>query len=139
MRTAGFPSKGGSEREAGLRPREIDPPIWRLVETLTFPSTTGAAALSSLLSKETQSSPDSVIDAKRLRGAVVAAVDGLPRGERDVVVLHYYDGRPFFEIGESLDLSSRQVAFLHARALEFLEQALAPTVRSFLEDDLVPR
>ncbi len=79
------------------------------------------------LAGDDQCSPEAAIDARRLRAAVVAAVEALSARQRQVVRLHYFEGHRFTEIGQILDLTREYVSRLHAQALGQLKAALAHT------------
>ena len=53
------------------------------------------------------------------------ALGRMPRPERDIIVLRYYDGRPLTEIAELMNLSYGAVKLRHQNAVLMLRQALA--------------
>lgn len=55
---------------------------------------------------------------------VVAAVQGLPDRERNVVVQHYYGQKQLKEIGRDMGVTESRVCQLHRRALRLLGSAL---------------
>lgn len=58
------------------------------------------------------------------RRTVLAAVDGLPRRQREVVVLRYYEDLSVSEIARLLDISAAAVSSSLNRALQTLESRL---------------
>lgn len=56
---------------------------------------------------------------------VLAAIEGLPERERNVVVEHYYAQKQLKEIGRDMGVTESRVCQLHRRALRLLEGLLA--------------
>ena len=65
-----------------------------------------------------------VANAERLR--IHAAIDGLPRRQRAVVVAHYFTERPLRALSEEMRVSPQRVSQLHVAAIERMRRALTP-------------
>ena len=55
---------------------------------------------------------------------MAAALAGLDRDQRDIVILHYYKGFPLTEIARMMHMSYGAVKLRHAKALEVLRREL---------------
>ena len=55
---------------------------------------------------------------------LAAALAGLDRDQRDIVILHYYKGYPLTEIARMMHMSYGAVKLRHAKALEVLRREL---------------
>ena len=58
--------------------------------------------------------------------ALAEALEAIPLRERDVIVLHYYQGLTLKEIAVHMRLAYSTVKLCHSRALEMLGQMLRP-------------
>ena len=56
--------------------------------------------------------------------ALASALESLPRRECDVIVLHYYSGKPLKEIAELMKMSYSNIKLLHKKALAHLKKLL---------------
>jgi RNA polymerase sigma factor for flagellar operon FliA len=74
--------------------------------------------------------PGDAIDAKMDGRAVLRAIDELPERERRIVVMHYFEGIKFKDIGVFLGVSEPRVSQLHSRALGRLRWRLRATQAS---------
>jgi len=75
--------------------------------------------------------PAEVFDHTELRDVVAKAIDKLPRNERMVVSLYYYDELTMKEIGEIMDYTESRISQLHTKAVLRLRGSL----REFMDLD----
>ena len=66
----------------------------------------------------------SVVEARELQAAVVRAVHGLPKQERTVISLYYFEGLAYKEIRNVLDVSESRISQIHSRAVTRLRHEL---------------
>lgn len=64
-------------------------------------------------------------DWERIRPLIDQALDVLPPADREAVLLHFFEGRSFVEVGASLALSADAARMRVNRALDRLREALA--------------
>ncbi len=69
-------------------------------------------------------SPSSQVSAGELGDKLRAAIGTLPPDERTVIELHYFQGKPYAEIGELMGRSPEAVRKLWSRALVRLQSAV---------------
>ena len=60
------------------------------------------------------------------RETLARALRALPERERDLIILHYFDGRSLAEIAQAMDLPYGRIKRLHAKALAELETLMRP-------------
>ena len=65
--------------------------------------------------------PAATLEARESYRALFRAMEQLPERERQVVGMHYFDGKKLKEIGAHLGVSEPRVSQLHSRALERLK------------------
>jgi RNA polymerase sigma factor for flagellar operon FliA len=76
---------------------------------------------------EADTAADSVYDSaawRQTRARVVAALDGLPERENQIIVLHYFHFLGFEEIGAIFGLTKGRISQIHRGALERLRSLL---------------
>ncbi len=64
--------------------------------------------------------PQSKLERKELEKVLIHAIRGLPRVEKIVLSLYYYEGLRMREIGEVLGISESRVSQIHSRAILLL-------------------
>jgi RNA polymerase sigma-70 factor (ECF subfamily) len=69
------------------------------------------------------SSPEAVLLSGEQRGALLAALDGLPEEQRTIVALRYFLGLSEHEVAETLGVPQGTVKSRTARALERLRES----------------
>ncbi len=69
-------------------------------------------------------SPDNFGDPLDQSSDLLVAIDRLPRRQREIVVLRYYEDLSISEIAEVLDVSSHAVSASHLLAMKALREAL---------------
>ncbi len=72
----------------------------------------------------TKSDPLMKLERKELERLLVEAIKELPRAERVLLGLYYYEGLRMWEIGQVLGVSESRVSQIHSRALSTLRAAL---------------
>jgi RNA polymerase sigma factor for flagellar operon FliA len=77
------------------------------------------------LSDERLPAADDALGEKELRSKVRKAVATLPKSERRLMELYYFEDKNLAEAGEVMGLSKSWVCRLHARAINLLRDALA--------------
>ena len=79
--------------------------------------------------KETSELPEELADESTLTDrtfeALADAVSGLPREQRDIIVLRYYNGLTLKDIAALMGISYGMVKLRHKNALDFLKASLA--------------
>ena len=79
--------------------------------------------------KETAELPEELADESTLTDrtfeALADAVSGLPREQRDIIVLRYYNGLTLKDIAALMGISYGMVKLRHKNALDFLKASLA--------------
>ena len=68
--------------------------------------------------------PMKSLEDKELKSMLVEEIENLPKNEKLVIVLRYYEERKFREIGEVLNLSESRVFQIHSKAVKKLKTAL---------------
>lgn len=72
--------------------------------------------------------PDEALSATELSDQVAAAIDDLPEIMRTTLVLRYYEGLSFAEIGAMVDRNETAVRKRYSRALDELRTRLGPVI-----------
>lgn len=72
----------------------------------------------------TKSDPLMKLERKELERLLVEAIKELPRTERVLLGLYYYEGLRMWEIGQVLGVSESRVSQIHSRAISTLRAAL---------------
>jgi RNA polymerase sigma factor for flagellar operon FliA len=65
--------------------------------------------------------PEGALDREETRDLVAAAIESLPKKERMVLSLYYFEELTMREVGEVLGVTESRVSQLHSKALERLE------------------
>jgi RNA polymerase sigma factor for flagellar operon FliA len=81
-------------------------------------------------------SPEADVDERRLRAALLRAIDALPALERDVTLRHYYHGEDIAEIGKRDGRSKYSVSRTHARCLRQLRATISDTLPAHLATEV---
>jgi RNA polymerase sigma factor for flagellar operon FliA len=68
------------------------------------------------------------LERKELERLLVEAIKELPRTERVLLGLYYYEGLRMWEIGQVLGVSESRVSQIHSRAISTLRAALKAKV-----------
>jgi RNA polymerase sigma factor for flagellar operon FliA len=68
--------------------------------------------------------PSNIFERSETREILISAIDALPRKERLVVSLYYYDELTMLEIGEILGVNESRISQLHSRAMQRLRTRL---------------
>lgn len=76
----------------------------------------------------TKSDPLMRLERKELERLLVEAIKELPRTERVLLGLYYYEGLRMWEIGQVLGVSESRVSQIHSRAISTLRAALKAKV-----------
>ena len=69
--------------------------------------------------------PQQCVENTEMRGAVMAIIEGLPKRQKEAVILHYYEGLSVGDIAETLEIKSQSVSKHLALAREKLRQELS--------------
>jgi RNA polymerase sigma factor for flagellar operon FliA len=69
-------------------------------------------------------SPSDTLDLVEIRDVVAKAIEGLPRNERTVISLYYYDELTMREIGEVMEYTESRISQLHTKAVLRLRAVL---------------
>lgn len=72
--------------------------------------------------------PFEIVNSQQTRELLIEAIEHLPERERLVVMLYYYEGLTFREIGKVMNISESRVFQIHSSAINVLHTALAETV-----------
>jgi len=80
------------------------------------------------LPDDENNNPFEIVQTQQMRELLVEAIEHLPERERLVVLLYYYEGLTFREIGKVMNLSESRVFQIHSSAINVLHTALAETV-----------
>jgi RNA polymerase sigma factor for flagellar operon FliA len=86
----------------------------------------GGEPLIKKLADHSEERPDCLLLRAEEKQRVRAAVQKLPRAEREVLVLYYFDARKMVDIGRSMNCSESRISQIHARALQRMRKLLAP-------------
>lgn len=76
------------------------------------------------LKDENSPNPSSLIESSELRSTLVNCINGLPKRERLVIYLYYYEELTLREISRVLEVSESRVCQLHARSILRLRTSL---------------
>ena len=87
----------------------------------------------------TVATPADHLEGAELRRAVEAAIAALPPRRREVFILARYDGLPYKQIAEVMEISPQTVANQFSRALDDLRRSLASFVQLPGEEGASPR
>jgi RNA polymerase sigma factor for flagellar operon FliA len=125
-RTGRYPTDDEIAGEAGLPADEIPvllgaaaaADIYSLEEV--FRSGGGEASIDLEHVKRTTPDPHSRLERKELKTMLVRAIRELPRVEKIVLSLYYYEGLRMREIGEVLGISESRISQIHSRAVLLL-------------------
>ncbi|HYL27853.1 MAG TPA: sigma-70 family RNA polymerase sigma factor [Candidatus Nitrosotalea sp.] len=66
--------------------------------------------------------PARIVELRSERAALAALVDGLPKRQRDIVLMHYYYGASLRSVGKRLAISAQRASQLHTSALAKLRR-----------------
>ena len=116
-------------RKMSWLPRGAENRSSRIIETFVpvdfqAARTPVGARLQDCLSDRTAGTPFDDLLLRADHDEVVAAVQGLPDRERNVVVEHYYAQKQLKEIGRDMGVTESRVCQLHRRALRLMETML---------------
>ncbi len=75
------------------------------------------ASLIDTLEDPKSTDPSSMLDLSEMKGRLAAAIDALPKREKIVIALYYYEGLTLREIGEVLGVTESRVSQLHTKAI----------------------
>jgi RNA polymerase sigma factor for flagellar operon FliA len=73
--------------------------------------------------------PDQALEYDEIRGSLADAIESLPRNERLVVSLYYFENCTLKEIGKSMNLSESRISRLLTKAEERLHRAVQKKTR----------
>ncbi|HUN65394.1 MAG TPA: FliA/WhiG family RNA polymerase sigma factor [Bacteroidota bacterium] len=73
--------------------------------------------------------PEERIQDEEVKRRLAAEIAKLPRRERLVIVLHYYEGLKFTEIADVLDISESRISQIHAAVLDELRDECADVLQ----------
>jgi RNA polymerase sigma factor for flagellar operon FliA len=79
------------------------------------------------LPDDESNNPFEIVSSQQLRELLVEAIQRLPERERLIVLLYYYEGLTFREIGKVLHISESRVFQIHSAAISVLHSALVET------------
>lgn len=77
--------------------------------------------------------PSKVFEREEIKEILAKAIDNLPKREKMVVALYYYEGLTLKEIGEVLSVTESRISQLHTKAALRLKAHLKENVSEFLE------
>ena len=76
-------------------------------------------------SEPTHDRPDELAEQHEQRSRIAAAMDRLPPRKREVLRMHYDEGRTLREIGEHLGVTESRVSQIHSEAVLRLRTLLS--------------
>lgn len=79
------------------------------------------------LPDDESNNPFEIVSSQQMKELLVEAIQHLPERERLVVLLYYYEGLTFREIGKVLHISESRAFQIHASAISVLHTALVET------------
>ena len=104
-----------------------------MAEALTQISTTSVAALDELwpvsgadgdqtalidtIEDPKSNDPSRMLDLSEIRSRLAAAIEALPKREKTVIALYYYENLTLREIGEVLGVTESRISQLHTKAI----------------------
>ncbi len=74
------------------------------------------------LAQDWSDDPARVVERRSERAALAALIDGLPRRQREVVLLHYFNGTSLRAVGRRLAISPQRASQLHVSAIAKLKR-----------------
>ena len=74
--------------------------------------------------------PERIAEISELRGHLTAAIESLPQGYRECVVLRDVEGLSYDEIADAMEITVEAVRSRLARARQQLRQRLAPYLKT---------
>jgi RNA polymerase sigma factor FliA len=74
------------------------------------------------LAQDWSDEPARVVERGSERAALAALIDGLPRRQREVVLLHYFNGTSLRAVGRRLAISPQRASQLHVSAIAKLKR-----------------
>lgn len=87
-----------------------------------------SVSLIETLEDKTASEPSAVFEVQELKNILAEAIDNLPKREKMVIVLYYYDRLTLKEIGEILGVTESRVCQMHTKAILRLKGCLRTTM-----------
>lgn len=61
--------------------------------------------------------PSKMFELEEMRTMLAQAIDTLPEREKTIIILHYYKGLPFKDIGEIFEVSEPRISQIHSKAI----------------------
>jgi RNA polymerase sigma factor for flagellar operon FliA len=86
------------------------------------------AALIDTLEDPKSKDPSRMLDLSEMKARLAAAIDALPKREKTVIALYYYENLTLREIGEVLGVTESRVSQLHTKAILRLKGRLRDEV-----------
>jgi RNA polymerase sigma factor FliA len=74
------------------------------------------------LAQDWSDDPARIVERRSERAALAALIDGLPRRQREIVLLHYFNGTSLRAVGRRLAISPQRASQLHVSALAKLKR-----------------
>ena len=118
-------------RKTGLKVREVERvanrPNKQQVSLTNSPKTDEDEGMRHIdvIKAQGRHDPADLIQDKERRSLLEREVRGLPKPERQLVMLYYYEGLTMKEIGQVLNVTESRVCQMHAAILSRLQQRLA--------------
>jgi RNA polymerase sigma factor FliA len=78
--------------------------------------------LGEALANDWSGDPARIVERRSENAALAALIDGLPRRQREVVLLHYYNGSSLRAIGRRMAISPQRASQLHLSAIAKLKR-----------------
>ncbi len=124
------PTEEEIAQKLGVSPKELDSLMQRVRGTAVLsleeflPNEKGYEIPLVDTLKDADNDVTTAVEAREVRGALVAAVEELSPQERTVISLYYFDGLTLKEIKSALNVSESRVSQIHAQAVIHLRQKL---------------
>ncbi len=124
------PTPGEIARKTGLKLSEVNSPTpsgQNHASLMGAPRDSGSEDVRGIdvLEAEGVCDPADVLQEKERRGILDREVRKLPRAERLLVMLYYFEGLTMKQVGKVLNITESRVCQIHTRLLRLLQQRLA--------------
>ena len=87
------------------------------LDKIIFPNKDGKLTIKDLIPASDSEKPENLFQYNRMKEILGQAIDKLPKKEKIVVSLYYYDDLTLTEIGEVMDLTTARISQLHTKAI----------------------
>jgi RNA polymerase sigma factor for flagellar operon FliA len=125
--TGGTPEEGDVARVLGISVTQYRAQVERMAATSARSEAAPYDEEAVETAEPANDRPDELVEQHQQRSRVVAAMDRLPARKREVLRMHYDEGRTLREIGEHLGVTESRVSQIHSEAVGRLRALLAAT------------